>query len=129
MTITEQYKKELYAYIFGIVKNKNSYLHRINGIANHIHLLVDLHPTVALADFVRDIKQWSHKWLKENPNFPKFDSWGVGYYAVSIGVSDLNNCRDYIINQENHHKGRDLLLEMEWLALTSGLDWHKDDWA
>lgn len=101
----------------------------MNGIANHIHMLVDIHPTVALADLVKDIKQWSSHWLKNNPNFPYFDCWGEGYYAVSIGVKDIESCRDYIINQENHHFCRNFMDEMEWMAITNGLTWYEDDWS
>lgn len=130
MTLTEEYKRDLYGYILGIVKNKSCYLHRINGIPNHLHILLDLHPSVALADLVKDVKQFSHKWIKDNPEkFPLFDKWGEGYYAVSIGVNDLASCKRYIIDQENHHSGRDLLTEMEWMALTSGLTWYPDDWS
>ncbi len=48
--------EELYRYIWGIVKNKNGTLLRINGTEDHIHILSDLHPAVSLADYVREIK-------------------------------------------------------------------------
>lgn len=128
MTIPEEHKKELYAYIFGIIKNKHCFLKRMNGIGNHIHLLVDIHPTVAIADLVKDIKQWSTHWIRDNGNFPKFDSWGQGYYAVSIGVDSIESCCNYIINQERHHLGRDFLDEMEIMANVNKLGWHQDDW-
>lgn len=101
----------------------------MNGIPNHIHLLIDLHPSVALADLVKDIKQFSNKWIKDNKEkFPMFDKWGEGYYAVSIGITDLENCKNYIIGQKSHHFGQEFLAEMEWMALTSGLTWYADDW-
>ena len=127
MTIPEEYKKDLYAFIFGIIRNKKCFLLRMNGIGNHIHLLVDLHPSVALADLVRDVKQWSSNWLKGNPKYPCFDSWGEGYYAVSIGVDDVDACKRYIIGQEEHHLHHDLVDEMERIAVASGLEWHPDD--
>jgi putative transposase len=52
---------QLYAYISGIIKNKNSHLYRINGIENHLHLITDLHPSIALADFMREVKASSSK--------------------------------------------------------------------
>jgi putative transposase len=55
-TIKQDHVDELYSYITGIIKNKNSYLYRINGVENHIHLLTDMHPSLAPADLVRDIK-------------------------------------------------------------------------
>ena len=54
-TICQEYRKELYQYIWGIVKNKNCVLFQINGMEEHIHMLSDLHLSVALAD---DIREW-----------------------------------------------------------------------
>ena len=55
-TIKQDQSDKLYAYIAGIIKNKNSHLYRINGVENHLHILTDLHPSIALADFMREIK-------------------------------------------------------------------------
>ena len=52
-TIKQKHADQLYAYITGIIKNKNSHLYCINGIENHLHILTDVHPSIALADFVR----------------------------------------------------------------------------
>lgn len=130
MTITENHKRDLYAYIYGIMKNNDCFVHRINGMPDHVHILADLHPTVALADLVKDVKQFSHKWIKNNADkFPMFSRWGEGYYAASLGINDLDGCKRYIINQESHHGGCNLLEEMKQMALVSGLTWHEDDWS
>jgi len=50
-TIKQDHVNELYAYITGIIKHKNSHLYRINGIENHMHILTDMHPSIAPADF------------------------------------------------------------------------------
>ncbi len=127
-TIAEEHKRELYAYIFGILKNKKCFLLRMNGIADHIHLLIDIHPTVAIADLVKDIKQNSNRWMRENPKFSRFESWGEGYYAVSIGIDDIESCKQYIMGQEEHHRVHNLLDEMEEMAGRNGLEWYADDW-
>jgi len=75
LTLSSEHQKELFAYIMGIIKNKNCFLYRINGMKDHLHLLSDLHPTVALADYVRDIKTSSSIWLKQNERFPQFNRW------------------------------------------------------
>jgi REP element-mobilizing transposase RayT len=55
-TIKQDDVNELYAYITGIVKHKNSHLYRINGVENHLHILTDMHPSIAPADFMREVK-------------------------------------------------------------------------
>ena len=71
-TIKQDHVNELYAYITGIIKRKNSHLYRINGIENHMHILTDMHPSIAPADFLRDIKASSSFWMKNTNLFPSF---------------------------------------------------------
>ena len=80
--------EELYRYIWGIIKNKKGTLLRINGMEDHVHILSDLPPTIALADYVRDIKAYSSHWLKENLKFPAFDGWAERYAALTYAWRD-----------------------------------------
>ena len=105
-TINEQNEKELYAYIFGYIKNKKSILYRINGTENHIHLLIDLHPTLSLSGFMRDLKEASSKWLKQNSNFPMFEFWAEGYGAFTYSIKEKDTIINYIKNQKEHHKNK-----------------------
>ena|SRR5438094_4291415 len=54
--IRPEFKEELYKYITGIVRNKGQKLISINGMSDHVHILIGLKPAIALADLVRDIK-------------------------------------------------------------------------
>src|ERR1700712_3932803 len=78
-TLDEHHCTELYKYIWGVIKSKNCTLFRINGVEDHIHILSDLHPSVALADFVKDIKVASSIWMKASGLFPNFGGWAEGY--------------------------------------------------
>jgi REP element-mobilizing transposase RayT len=88
----------------GIINNKKSKLYRIGGTKNHLHLLFDMHPTIALSDFMREIKEHSSKWLAQNPNFPDFEGWGVSFAAFTYNFNDKQTIVDYIRNQKEHHK-------------------------
>ncbi len=103
-TLSLEHSKELYAYIMGIIKHKDCHLYRIKGMEEHIHLLTDLHPSVALADLIRDIKTSSSIWLKANNNFPLFEGWSYGYAALTYAYRDKNMLINYIKNQREHHK-------------------------
>src|SRR5699024_3341223 len=83
--LTLKHSKELYRYIRGYIKNKKSFLYRINGMPDHIHILVGIHPTVALSNFVKELKTSTNPWLKNNSaKFPNFQSWGEKYAAFTI---------------------------------------------
>ena len=104
-TIREQHERELYAYILGICQSKSSCLHRINSMPDHIHLCVEVSPTIALSDFVKVLKQESSKWMKEHREwFPLFEGWGNGYAAFTYSAEERPNVMAYIRNQKEHHK-------------------------
>ena len=113
--ITPDFKEELYKYITGIVRNKNQKLLSINGMADHIHILIGLRPAMALADLVRDIKSDSSEWINRKKLARGKFAWQEGYGAFSYGHSQLDTIIRYIQNQERHHRRRSF--KNEYLAL------------
>jgi putative transposase len=103
-TLSLEHNKELFAYIHGIIKQKNGFLYRINGMEDHVHILSDLHPTIALADYLRDIKTASSIWLKQNEKFPRFGGWADGYAGLTYAWKAKDMIVNYIKNQQEHHK-------------------------
>lgn len=103
-TLTKDHREELFRYIRGIIKNSNGHLYRMNGVEDHIHILASLHPSVCLADLVKDIKTGSSKWIKEKNFFPAFSNWQDGYAAFSQSFEDKDALIEYIKNQEEHHR-------------------------
>jgi len=63
--VSKQWKEKLYQYITGIISNKNQKLMVINGMPDHLHILVGLKPDCNFSDLVRDIKSNSSKWINE----------------------------------------------------------------
>jgi len=121
-TLTQEYSRELYAYIMGIIKNKNCFLYQINGIEDHIHILSDLHPSIALADYLRDIKASSSVWLKQSGKFTKFEGWADGYAAFTYAWKDKNMIVNYIKNQQEHHKNETFEEEYRRLLKEHGVE-------
>lgn len=103
-TIPNEHCEELYKYIWGIIKNMNCKLYRINGVEDHIHICSDLHPSVCLADYIRTIKVSSGGWMKENGKFPHFKGWQDGYGAFTYSNKEKDVVINYIKNQKEHHK-------------------------
>ena len=103
-TIKQDHVNELYAYITGIIKHKQSHLYRINGVENHLHILTDMNPSIAPIDFVKDIKVSSSVWMKRSNSFPSFDGWAVGYGSFTCSYMDIDRLIEYIMNQQTHHK-------------------------
>ena len=120
-TIKQDHVNELYAYITGIVKHKNSHLYRINGVENHLHILTDIHPSIAPADFMREVKASSSLWMKNRMLFPLFIGWEEGYGSFTCSYKDLTNLIEYIKNQQEHHKKVTFEEEYRKILLESGI--------
>ena len=97
-------RPELFSYIHGILKNKNCHLYRINGVADHIHIVTHIHPTVALASLVKDIKLATSEYIEFEFLFPGFDGWQDGYGAFTYSIQSKDNLIEYVKNQEEHHR-------------------------
>lgn len=102
--IGASWEEELFKYITGIITNKDQKLLAINGMPDHIHILIGMKPACCLSDLVREVKKASNSFVKEKKFVKyKFD-WQEGYGAFSYSHSALDNVIAYIQNQKEHHK-------------------------
>ena len=120
-SIARDHAEQLFSYISGIIRNKNSHLYIVNGTENHLHILTDLHPSMALADFMRELKASTSKWVKEKGIFPLFDGWAEGYGSFTCSYYDLGELLEYIRNQEVHHKKKSFEDEYRNLIQIAGI--------
>ena len=93
----------LHAYAQGILKAQKCHLIEMNNVADHVHMLCELHRTEALADVVMHVKKGTSRWIKEqSPEFRGFD-WQEGYGAFSVGRSQRDDLVEYVRNQQRRH--------------------------
>ena len=121
-TISKTHDEELYKYISGIIKNQNCKLYRINGIEDHIHIMSDLHPSLCLSDYVKEIKVASSLWMKEHGKFPNFEGWQDGYGAFTYSVREKDMIINYIKNQKEHHRSENFYDEYKRLLVENGIE-------
>ena len=103
--IMEQPRPRLHAYLGGIVRNLDGVPEAIGGTADHVHLLLGMRATMCLADLVRDVKAVSSRWMHQEIGVSEF-SWQEGYGAFTVSASQRDAVREYVIRQEEHHRGR-----------------------
>ena len=97
-------RPRLHDYLAGILQDLESPALVINSVADHVHVLLNLHRTRALSAVVMELKRGSSKWLKaQGPQFAGFH-WQDGFGAFSIGQSAVDEVRRYIEQQEEHHR-------------------------
>lgn len=97
-------KDDLYKYISGIITNQNQKLFIINGMPDHVHILMNCKPNMNLSDNVREIKEHSTRFINDKQILRRKFYWQEGFGAFSVSKKDVAIVLNYIKNQEEHHK-------------------------
>ena len=111
--ISDTRKEELYMFISGIIRNNDQKILAINGMPDHVHILIGLKPTKPLSDLVREIKANSSRFINEKKWIKGNFEWQKGFGAFSYSHSQLTTIINYINDQEDHHKKRSFRQEYE----------------
>jgi len=104
--IHSSWEEVLYKYITGLIRNKEQKLLAINGVSDHIHLLIGMKPNCNLSDLVREIKKSSTNFINESQYTKVKFNWQEGFGAFSYSHSQIDSVAKYIMNQKEHHKKR-----------------------
>ena len=113
--IKKTFEEELYKYIAGIVNGKEQKPLAINGMRDHIHVLVGLRPAMRISDLIRDIKNNSSNFINDKGWLKQKFSWQEGYGVFSYSESNYGKVIDYIKDQKKHHEKR--TFRQEYLLL------------
>ncbi len=109
------FETEVYKYIAGIVSGKDQKPLAVNGMPDHLHVLVGLKPAMRISDLIRDIKNNSSNFINEKGWLKQKFSWQEGYGVFSYSESNFGKVIDYIKNQKKHHEKRNF--RQEYLLL------------
>ncbi len=123
--IHEKWETDLYRYISGIVKNQGHKLLQINGMPDHIHILLGMRPIQSLSDLMKKIKGDSSKWINQSKIDHGRFSWQEGYGAFSYAKSQVPNVIRYIKDQKLHHQKK--TFKEEYLTLLNEFDIDYDE--
>ena len=102
--IHKDWEDELFKYITGIVQNNKHKMIAINGMPDHVHMLIGFRTTQTMADLMQDVKAGSSKWINDRNYCKRRFDWQTGFGSFSYSKSDLPNMIRYIENQKEHHK-------------------------
>jgi putative transposase len=115
-----KFRKELYAYIRGIINSEGGHFDAIGGIDDHVHILSGIPPRIAVSDMLRALKSSSSKWINDNRHCSGGFHWQRGFAAFTVSRSNMPDVAAYIARQEERHRVksfvdeyRDLLIRHE----------------
>ena len=102
--LTPAYESRLHEYIGGIVRKAGGISLELNGTTDHIHLLAKLRPDRSLSHLLAELKANATGWMHDIFPRAKDFFWQRGYGAFTVSQSDVNNVRNYIRRQKEHHR-------------------------
>lgn len=120
--ISHDIADRLFPYIAGIIRAERGTLLEINGVEDHLHMLLRWRPDDALSSLMRTVKSRSSIWVHQTwPELQDF-AWQEGYTAFTVSVSQEPAVRKYIQNQREHHAREDFRSELEKLLAAHGVE-------
>jgi len=117
----------MHAYLGGIARNLGGTALEIGGVADHVHLLVELPPTLCIADAMMKLKANSSKWMNESRGPKQRFSWQQGYSAFTVSESTVDATIAYIRAQPSHHAKHSFVDELKAFLAKNGLTLDDDD--
>lgn len=123
--IQKGWKDELYKYMTGIFQENGHKMLQINGMPDHIHILIGMRPVQSVSSLIQNIKTESSKWIKGKKFCSSPFAWQDGFGAFSYSKSHVQDVISYIQNQEAHHKKETFLEEYRHFLKSFEIDFEE----
>lgn len=121
--ISNEWKQRLYEYITGIFQANEHKMIQINGMPDHLHILIGMRPHQALSAIVQNVKTETSKWINRQRLCKEKFAWQEGFGAFSYSKDALPNLIHYIQNQEAQHQQGSFLQEYKSLLTNFEIEW------
>ena len=121
--IQSAWKESLYKYITGIFQNNKHKMLQINGMPDHVHILLGLHQEQSISSIIQNVKTESSKWINNKKFTPAKFAWQEGYGAFSYSKSHVPRVIRYIQQQEKHHRKQTFLVEYKSFLSAFGIEY------
>ncbi|MFZ4400988.1 MAG: IS200/IS605 family transposase [Bacteroidales bacterium] len=102
--LTADIRENVFKHIRENAKEKNIFIDFLNGYTEHVHCLISLNDDLSIGKIAQLIKGESSYWINKNKLTQTKFEWQDEYMAIGIGDDKIQIVRDYIANQEEHHK-------------------------
>ena len=103
-TLDPEGRAPLFAYIAGLLRKQNCFVHVVNGVENHVHVVSSLHPSKSVSGIIKDMKLATHAYISKSGILPRFNGWQTGYGSFTYSKSALKSLICYVENQKEHHR-------------------------
>jgi REP element-mobilizing transposase RayT len=125
--ITPDLEQRLYPFVGGILRDLRCTLLAINGMPDHVHLLVRYRADLSHSEMLQQIKGRSSKWINETWPRDGHFAWQEGYGGFTVSKSVVPDVEAYIARQKEHHKRQDFKSEFLELLRRHGIEFDENE--
>ncbi|MBA3938354.1 MAG: IS200/IS605 family transposase [Planctomycetes bacterium] len=102
--LSAEVRARLLPYMMAVLGKSGALVRAIDGVEDHLHLLMRVRPEASPAEVMRVLKANSSKWI--HATFPELGgfAWQGGYSVFTVSVSQCGKVEAYIAGQEEHHR-------------------------
>ena len=123
--ISKELKTPLHKYITGIVTKSGQKMLIIDGVRDHVHMLISCRTSVRLDDLMQEVKEHSTRWINDNKLVKGKFNWQTGYAAFSVASWNYQTIYNYIAKQEEHHRKVTFTEEYEKFLIEEGIEFDR----
>ncbi len=123
--ISPKWENELYKYITGIVQKYEHKLLIVNGVQDHLHILVRMSPKQSSSDLMYNVKRSSSMWINDNKLVQHKFNWQEGFGGFSVSNNEVASKIKYIENQKSHHKKSTFKEEYKQFLKENNIDYEE----
>jgi REP element-mobilizing transposase RayT len=120
--LADEWREELFHVLGGTANNLGCQSLIVGGVTDHVHMLFQLGRTISIAEAIGKIKSTSSLWVGQNRSELTDFHWQAGYAVFSVSQSNVEAVREYIRNQEEHHRKRTFQDELRELLRRYEID-------
>lgn len=114
--ITHDVERRVYGLLYSLMKDMGAHVYRIGGMPEHVHIFASIPSTIAIGEFVKELKRKASALIKAENIVNNWGGWQEGYGGFSYSRHDKDTVIEYIKNQKEHHKVKSFIEEYrEWL--------------
>ncbi|HEV2392111.1 MAG TPA: IS200/IS605 family transposase [Verrucomicrobiae bacterium] len=121
--IRQDAQERVWDYLGGIARENDLKPLIVGGVEDHVHMLVEIPPTIALSEALQRLKGGSSRWLKQNIPYCRGFGWQDGYGAFTVSKSQEPHIKRYIQNQREHHRKQTFQEEYRQLLNRHGISY------
>ena len=104
--IPKTHKEELHKYFTALVQNRKAKMLAVNCMPDHTHIFLGFKPVLSVSEFIKEIKVESNEFINSKRWINYRFSWQEGYGVFSYSHSHIDSVVKYVLNQEEHHRGK-----------------------